>query len=192
MYKVLTLFLLVFFSCSFQPKEPPKALVVGDSCSKFDGGWQDLLKEEYDVTNRSVGGIRTKELREVLMKEDQLYDYVFIYVGINDAFAYTDLYDCVVYQQQMVDFCLSRGEIPVIVVGYSWRANIRTWVVDKNREEFHRNRYRILQEQLEECLQDCYIVTACDFNRSMLMKDGIHPTFPGHRVLWEHIRSSVP
>jgi lysophospholipase L1-like esterase len=173
-----------------QPQKPSKAIVIGDSISCYRGGWQDKLKNVYDVTNISEGGKRVKYLKDKALKITEHYDVAFLYTGINDAFAYTDLYENLEDMQAIIDFFHNKGTLVVVVIGYSYKANVNTWVPDKNREAFHRERYRMLQNQMEVCLERCWIAPEIPFDRSLLLSDGIHPTSAGHQKIYQWVMTS--
>lgn len=166
----------------------PKALVIGDSNSCYAGGWQDMLRSDYVVTNNSKGGKRTSWMLDQLRQLPiDSFDIVFIHGGINDAYSWVSIYQTVDNLQTMVDTINAHGKVPVVLAGYSWRANTRTWIKDKNLELFHQERNRMLQNQIDSCLTDCILVPASDLTRKQLYNDGIHPRTEGHKVIYRDV-----
>jgi lysophospholipase L1-like esterase len=186
--KFLNFFLILLIS-SFTF---PKALVVGDSNSCYSGGWQDQLRYDYEVTNISKGGKRTAWMLSQLKKMPvDSFDYVFIAGGINDAYSWVSIHDAVSNVQSMVDIVDSCGKQPVVLVGYSWRANTQTWIKDKKLELFHQNRNRMLQNQMDSCLKNCIVVPAIDLTRDQLFGDGIHPKLKAHKIIYREVCDRV-
>lgn len=100
-----------------------KIVFIGDSLTAGKGwGWQSVMAKIYGFkeVNLAVGGKRTGWMLEVLQRYfmSDTCDMVFIYGGANDAYSAIPNSTAVSNVQKMVDLCISKSVIPIVVLGY--------------------------------------------------------------------------
>lgn len=175
MKKLLLLLLVGLMSFTTTNK---KILFVGDSLTCFNGGWQTQVSKGLGKDYGRVARVgKTTEwmlsnLKRHLISNNEKYDTVFIYGGINDAYSGQSK-NTIINLQKMIDLCNHYNITPVIVVGYN------PLKVAKGRTKL-RNKYIILQEQML-CLKDCKIIPIENTINRNDTPDGIHLKMSGHK-----------
>ena len=100
-------------------------LFVGDSHTALYGsGWQSIIAKKYGFyeKNTAVGGKRTDwmigQLKLALMDGTNYYA-CFIYGGANDAYSGVTNQKAVANIQEMVNMCIAKNVIPIVIIGYN-------------------------------------------------------------------------
>lgn len=193
-----------------QNRNGNKILFVGDSMTAYTGGWQHQLAKKLGLpySNLSVSGKRTEWMFSALKKQMigynvPVYDAVrdlrytirkcpygvcFIYGGINDGFSYVKVESALNNVQAMVDLCNATGIKPVVIIGYDPdKVMVNTYIQNKEKEKFHRERYKTIQNLFASRLKNCKILPMDTTITRLDSGDGIHFKASGHKKFAEWV-----
>lgn len=168
----------------------PKYLIIGDSISAYDEGWQTLVcqRREASCMNLSSGGKTTEWMLNQLIEHFkkapyETYDKIYIYGGINDAFsliafdADKQVARSVQNVQRMVDLSKMKCVNVVLIIGYDADVISDTWIKDKSLEKECVRRYKMYQDGISK-ISGVKIVKFNLEHRDTF--DGIHPNKKAH------------
>lgn len=170
----------------FLNKEANHILIIGDSLSCYNGGWQDQVAKHKSaqITNISKGGKRCDWLLSTLqthLKTKNNYSECFIYGGCNDAYSYVNLDSSISKIQKMVNLCNSLKIKPIVIVGYDPDRVMTRTNYDAKTTKFHRARYVQLQEKMVTNLKNCKIINKDTTVNNSDTDDGVHLKASGHK-----------
>lgn len=177
------LLILIMLAMSLPSK---KYLFIGDSLTCYSGGWQEKLTRAHGaaLTNHAMGGKRTDWMKRRLFADldTATWDRVYIYGGINDAFAEVNLDSSVSNIMQCVQRCKSKGVEPIVIIGYDpLKVNLHTGY-SAEVEAKCRARYCVFQSKLIAAItgRAKYIPMDTTLTRAD-SDDGVHLNASGHR-----------
>jgi lysophospholipase L1-like esterase len=162
-----------------------RVLFVGDSLTKANGGWQDILSSKMNLesVNISKVGNTTKSMLDTLkkyLKNDHKFKSVAIYGGVNDIYMNVPIDTILTNIQKMVNISNSYHVKPIVIMGYDGRlANRNTWLSDKVYEAKIHDNYILYQKRLKVEIKNATVTISIPITKNDLF-DGIHLTLAGH------------
>ena len=181
------IFLLLSFSII-----PKRILIMGDSISKYQYGYQDQLNTKLGSSevNIAKGGMATPWMVKRLGQElsaDSSFTQVFIYGGMNDAFnSSIPISKTISNLQKMVDLANQKHIQPIVIIGFDAKTSMIhcPYYTDSVYVPCAKKYIQIQTEMLK--LKNCKLIPVCPFTPSDL-GDGIHPNASGHKKLSDWI-----
>ena len=181
---------IIFLLLSFTTSK--RALIMGDSISKYKFGYQDQLTSKMKVSqvNIAKGGMSTPWMVKRLGEElsvDSNFTEVFIYGGMNDAFNNSiPVSKTINNLQKMVDMVNKKHIQPIVIIGFDAKTSMNhcPYYTDSVYIPCAKKYIQIQTEELK--LKNCKIIPVCPFSTSDL-SDGIHPSASGHTKLSDWI-----
>jgi lysophospholipase L1-like esterase len=187
MFKILYLIFIVLVFTT----DANRILIIGDSISTYDNGWQEKLCERkgLNCTNLSLGGKRTDWMLATLRKElrsNISYTQIIIYGGVNDIFSYVPIDTAVNNVKKMIVLSKELDIKPIIIIGYNPNTIMfNTWVKDKQLESKLRNRY--IEYQIKLMKLDEVMIVPMVPTQTSDTDDGIHLNSKGHKTFYNWI-----
>lgn len=177
---------------SVQNTQTDRILFVGDSMTSYKAGWHHQFAKKLGRSyhNVSIPGKRTEWMKLTLiqtLKGDPNFKTCVIYGGINDGFSYVKPESALKNVQEMVDICNKYGIEPVVLVGYDPNKVMIEFTKNKERLEFHRNRYIQIQKLFVTQLKDCKVIPIAKGITRDDSDDGVHFKASGHRKFAEWV-----
>ena len=168
-------------------------LFVGDSITAGPSCYPKYVKTHFtgkiEVDKLAIGGKRSEWMREVLPGQlrKQKYDMIFIYGGINDAFASRAPSVLVRDYQKLINMAANSGAKVVAITGYDAKKYMireflqtTSFVPTKDGMVALAVNYQNYQAVMASQLTNCYVLPKFDI-ATPTSGDGIHPGPDDHK-----------
>ncbi len=183
-------------------KKISSILFVGDSITEGDYCYSNLIRKQ--LTDKKVdvlakGGMRTKWMLDNLKTQLQNnnYDRVYIWGGVNDMFSSVAIKDAISNIQQMVDLVTAHGGEAYVILGYDAKVFMddnklkpTSHVPTKEGMVALKNRYIEYQKELRRSIRHATVVPLFDIPSSM-GSDGIHPGGTAHKMIAAELMKDI-
>ena len=161
-----------------------KALIIGDSHSAGNYGWQHQVCEKTGMTYLNIA-VRRKQtawmLEQARQKVTSYFDYCFIYGGANDMVGSQPPMNSVKNIQAIVNLCNKAHVTPIVVTGFDPVTCIDTR--GKNAYKGYPQRYAKFQQLLVDSIKGAVVVETHCISRTDCGDFLCHMTASGHNKM---------